>query len=162
MTELDELAARARAVIDANKYMTLGTADQDGHPWVTPVYFTPDGYTDFYWASSPTAKHSRNLDHRPDLSIVIFDSQVPIGGAQAVYVSAHAEVVAGPELERCAELYAGRFPELTRYTAEQFQPPGPLLLYRATAIEHSILIRGSDPVFGRGVDSRMTVDLTPH
>jgi predicted pyridoxine 5'-phosphate oxidase superfamily flavin-nucleotide-binding protein len=29
--------ALARAVIDANLYMVLGTADEDGRPWVTPV-----------------------------------------------------------------------------------------------------------------------------
>ena len=85
MNEGEELASRARAVIDANKYIVLGTADPDGHPWVTPVYFTPDGYSDFYWTSSPDAKHSGNLANRPELSIVIFDSQVPIGGATAVY-----------------------------------------------------------------------------
>ena len=161
MDEREELASRARAVIDANKYMTLGTADPDGHPWVTPVYFTPDGYTDFYWTSSPDARHSRNLADHPGLSIVIFNSQVPIGGAQAVYVEARAELVPDAELDHCAGLFGSRFPELSRYsTAEQFRPPEVLRLYRARAIEHSILVRGSDPVFGRGIDSRMTVELT--
>jgi hypothetical protein len=37
----------ARRIIDANSYMTLGTADADGRPWATPVWFAPDGYTDF-------------------------------------------------------------------------------------------------------------------
>src|SRR6188768_3757512 len=103
MSADEELAARARAVIDANKYMTLGTADQDGQPWVTPVYFTPDRYTDFYWISRPDAKHSRNLKQRADLSIVIFNSQVPIGGAEAVYVRARAAFVPDDELERSAD-----------------------------------------------------------
>lgn len=74
-------------------------------------------------------------------------------------MSTRAEVVPVPELERCAEMYGGRFPELTRFSAAQLQPPAPLRLYRATVVEHSILIRGSDPVFGRGVDSRMSVNL---
>jgi hypothetical protein len=161
MDENAELASRARAVIDANKYMVLGTADPEGQPWVTPVYFTPDRYTDFYWTSSPDATHSRNLANRPELSLVIFDSQVPIGGAQAVYVAARAELVPDAELEHCAELFGGRFPELSAYsTAEKFRPPEVLRLYRARALEHSILIRGSDPVFGKGIDSRRTVDLT--
>ena len=159
MNEDEELASRARAVVDSNKYMVLGTADQDGHPWVTPVYFTPDGYSDFYWTSSPDARHSRILANRPELSIVIFDSQVPIGGAKAVYIAARAELVPDDELEHCAELFGSRFPELSRYAAaEQYRPPSPLRLYRARATEHSILISGRDPDFGRGIDSRMTVD----
>jgi Pyridoxamine 5'-phosphate oxidase len=30
-------AAIARATIDANTYMTLGTADESGLPWVSPT-----------------------------------------------------------------------------------------------------------------------------
>jgi Pyridoxamine 5'-phosphate oxidase len=33
----DELAAVAREIIDANRYMTLATADGDGRPWAAPV-----------------------------------------------------------------------------------------------------------------------------
>jgi nitroimidazol reductase NimA-like FMN-containing flavoprotein (pyridoxamine 5'-phosphate oxidase superfamily) len=69
----------ARAVIDANLYMVLGTAGEDGRPWVTPVYYSAGGYTDFYWVSRPEAVHSRNIAARPQVSIVIFNSQTPIG-----------------------------------------------------------------------------------
>jgi hypothetical protein len=34
-----DLDAVARAILDTNNYMTLGTADADGHPWVSPVFF---------------------------------------------------------------------------------------------------------------------------
>jgi Pyridoxamine 5'-phosphate oxidase len=44
----DDLAAHARAIIDANLYLTLGTADPDGHPWTSPVCFAPAGDRDFY------------------------------------------------------------------------------------------------------------------
>ena len=39
-----DLDAVARAVLAANRYMTLGTADEHGHPWVTPVWFAREGY----------------------------------------------------------------------------------------------------------------------
>ncbi|MGH3356848.1 MAG: pyridoxamine 5'-phosphate oxidase family protein [Nocardioidaceae bacterium] len=156
-TPIPELDDLARGIIDANKYMTLGTADAHGRPWVSPVYFTPDGYADLYWASSPDARHSRNVAERSDVSIVVFDSQVPIGGAQAVYMTARAEPVAESDLRRCGELFAGRYPELRVYTPDELRSPAPLRLYRAVVSEHSVLIRGSDPVHGRGVDSRITV-----
>ena len=42
---------------------------------------------------------------------------------------------------------------------DELTAPAAFRLYRARAVEHSILIRGSDPVYGRGADARMTVDL---
>ena len=35
----DDNAATVRAIIDANRYMTLSTADASGLPWVSPVWF---------------------------------------------------------------------------------------------------------------------------
>jgi Pyridoxamine 5'-phosphate oxidase len=95
-----ELAVLAREIIDANRYMTLATADGDGRPWASPVWYAHQGYTDFLWVSRPEARHSRNLASRPELAIVIFDSTVPEGGAQAVYVEALAEELVGGERER--------------------------------------------------------------
>ena len=63
-----DLGDIARAVIDANLYMILGTAGEDGHPWVTPVYYSAEGYTDFYWVSSPESMHSRNIAARPQVA----------------------------------------------------------------------------------------------
>ena len=43
-----ELADVASGVIDANRYMALGTADEKGHPWVTPVWFASEDYRSFH------------------------------------------------------------------------------------------------------------------
>jgi Pyridoxamine 5'-phosphate oxidase len=79
-----DLAAMARAIIDANLYMVLGTADAAGLPWVSPVYYAPAGYRDFIWVSSPDSRHSQNIQARRDVGIVIFDSSVPIDTGQGV------------------------------------------------------------------------------
>ena len=84
-------ATVAREIIDANRYMTLATADAGGRPWASPVWYAHQGYTDLYWVSRPEARHSRNLAVRPEVGIVIFDSTVPEGDGQAVYVEALAE-----------------------------------------------------------------------
>ncbi|GAA5010516.1 pyridoxamine 5'-phosphate oxidase family protein [Actinopolymorpha pittospori] len=52
----DDLAAHARAIIDANLYLILGTADPDGRPWTSPVYFAPAGDREFYWLSATDAR----------------------------------------------------------------------------------------------------------
>jgi uncharacterized protein YhbP (UPF0306 family) len=149
------LDRRAAAVIETNKYLTLGTVCADGLPWVTPVYFTPDGHTTFYWASSPDSLHSRNVARRSDVSIAIFDSSVPIGGASAVYFRAEAGVVPDDELDTCAALYASRYPELRVYSVDELLSD--LRLYRARATAHWVLVRGGDPDYGTGVDSRRPV-----
>jgi pyridoxamine 5'-phosphate oxidase-like protein len=30
-------------IVQANRYMTLSTADADGVPWASPVWYAPDG-----------------------------------------------------------------------------------------------------------------------
>ncbi|HEY3002866.1 MAG TPA: pyridoxamine 5'-phosphate oxidase family protein, partial [Kribbellaceae bacterium] len=97
---MDDLDAHARALIDANLYVTLGTADADGTPWVSPVYFATADYAEFYWTSADDAAHSRNIARRPQVSMVIFDSQVPTYHGRAVYLSATATELTGRDLDR--------------------------------------------------------------
>lgn len=141
MNRPDELGAVARAIIDANRYMTLGTADETGLPWVSPVWFAPSGYSEFLWVSSPEARHSRNLTARPELSIVVFDSQVPISTGQAVYMAARAEELADAELEHGIEVFSRRSQDhgAPAWTTEDVLAPAPLRLYLAVATEHWIL-----------------------
>ena len=84
MNEERDFAAEGRAIIDANLYMVLGTADRAGRPWAAPVYYAHTEYREFLWVSQPEARHSRNLEAREAVSIVIFDSTVPINSGRAV------------------------------------------------------------------------------
>jgi nitroimidazol reductase NimA-like FMN-containing flavoprotein (pyridoxamine 5'-phosphate oxidase superfamily) len=146
--------ARAAEIIAGNKYLTMATVAADGSPWATPVYYTPDGHTHFYWASSPGSRHSTNIAVNPAVSLVIFDSTVNFGQAEAVYVTARAAIVPDDELAACAKLYAARFPELREYTAKELSPPADLRLYRATTTEAWTLMRGRDPENTTGLDAR--------
>jgi nitroimidazol reductase NimA-like FMN-containing flavoprotein (pyridoxamine 5'-phosphate oxidase superfamily) len=136
-----DLAAVAREIVDANRYMTLATADGDGRPWATPVWFAHDNYTDFFWVSRPEARHSRNLATRSRLAIVIFDSTVPVGGAQAVYVDAVAAELDGAERERGIAIYSHRSQAhgAGEWRGADVIAPAPHRLYRARASEHSVL-----------------------
>ncbi len=141
MTGEHDLAATTRAIIDANLYMVLGTADQAGRPWVSPVYYAPAAYREFFWVSSPDATHSRNLEARREVGIVIFDSSVPISTGQGAYMSATAQELTGDERAEGLEIYSGR--TLTHggreWTLEDVQSPARLRFYRATAVEHYVL-----------------------
>jgi hypothetical protein len=136
--DLDDVA---RAIIDGNRYMVLGTADEGGRPWVSPVYYAPSGYSELHWVSSPEAQHSRNLAARRELSIVVFDSQVPVGEGQGVCMSALAEQLTGADLERGIEVFSGVSVShgARRWTVEDVQPPAALRLYTARVSEHWVL-----------------------
>jgi uncharacterized protein YhbP (UPF0306 family) len=136
-----DLGAIARAIIDSNLYLTLGTADENGRPWVSPVYYAPERYAEFYWVSSPEATHSRNIAARPEVAIVVFDSRTPIGSGQGVYVSAIAEELTGADLDRGIAIFSRRSQAhgASKWTRDDVLPPARPRLYRATAAEHSVL-----------------------
>lgn len=108
---------------------------------MSPVYYAPAGYSEFYWVSSPEAKHSRNLAVRSQISIVIFDSRAPIGTGQGVYMSAVARELADRDLARGIEIFSRRSEAhgAREWTWEDVRPPARHRLYHATVSEHSVL-----------------------
>jgi hypothetical protein len=54
MVEGEELGAIARRVIDSNQFITIGTADEEDVPRVSPVRYAPAGYGEFFWVSVRT------------------------------------------------------------------------------------------------------------
>jgi nitroimidazol reductase NimA-like FMN-containing flavoprotein (pyridoxamine 5'-phosphate oxidase superfamily) len=138
LEEEQDLGAVARSIIDSNRFMTLGTADANGVPWVSPVWYAPARYREFVWVSSPEARHSRNLARRPELAIVIFDSH-RAGGWNALYMSAVAEELVA--VDEAIEIYSRRSEAqgLGAWTREDVLPPARHRLYRATASEHFVL-----------------------
>lgn len=150
MKDAVELRTIARSIVDSNRFMTLATADIDGRPWASPVWYAPAGYREFLWVSSPEATHSRNLRVRPELAIVIFDSHLT-GGWNAVYMSAVAEQL--EDVDGPIEVYSERSVEqgFPVWPSEDVLPPARHRLYRATVSEHFVL----DPH-----DERIPVSLT--
>jgi nitroimidazol reductase NimA-like FMN-containing flavoprotein (pyridoxamine 5'-phosphate oxidase superfamily) len=148
MTEQQELESVARNLIDSNLYMTLGTADQAGRPWASPVYYAPEGYTEFHWVSAPEARHSRNLTARPEVSIVIFDSRAPVYTGQAVYMSAAAAELTGDILDRAIEIFSRRSVAhgAREWTRADVLAPAGLRLYSATASETFVLGEGDERI----------------
>jgi nitroimidazol reductase NimA-like FMN-containing flavoprotein (pyridoxamine 5'-phosphate oxidase superfamily) len=133
-----DLSVIARSIVDSNRFMTLGTADESGVPWVTPVWYAPTEYRDFFWVSRPGARHSRNLGQRRELAIVIFDSHLA-GGWKALYVAGFGEEVA--DVDAGIEIFSRRSVAqgLPAWTRDDVVPPAQFRLYRATALEVFVL-----------------------
>jgi nitroimidazol reductase NimA-like FMN-containing flavoprotein (pyridoxamine 5'-phosphate oxidase superfamily) len=132
--------AIARRLIEANMYMTIATADGDGRPWVSPVWFAAASDTEFLWVSAPDTRHSRNLAVRPEVAIVIFDSTVAVGSAEAVYLEALAEQVADDDIDEAIAIYSRRSQACGArpWTRSDVLAPEPFRLYRATASARSV------------------------
>ena len=133
--------AAARAVIDANAYMVLATADADGQPWATPVWFAHDDLRAFLWVSRPQRRHSANVAVRPRIAITVFDSTVPIGGAAAVYAEADAAQVGADGLEPALAIYSERSERHggRAWTTADVTGAAPLRLYRAEVVALYVL-----------------------
>ena len=146
--------AQLETIVDANDYMTLATADAAGLPWATPVWYATADRREFLWASSPQARHSRNIAVRPAVAIVVFDSRQPPGGGPGgggAYLSALAERVPQADLDRAVAAYS-RVSEAKGIRASSradVQAPARLRLYRAVAAERFVL---------SGLDTRISVD----
>jgi putative heme iron utilization protein len=152
MNQLDT-ASIARRLVATNMYMTIATADANGRPWVSPVWFAASD-SEFLWVSSPEARHSRNIAIRPEIAIVIFDSTVPVGGAEALYLEAVADQLVA-DFDEAIAIYSTRSQACgaRAWEAADVLPPADFRLYRAVA--------GSQSVLGPG-DARLPVrELSP-
>jgi predicted pyridoxine 5'-phosphate oxidase superfamily flavin-nucleotide-binding protein len=139
-------------------YLVLGTVDDDGGPWVTPLFFAADGDDRVVWVSSPASRHSGNLGARPSVAITLFDTHAPIGGAEAVYLEATAAPVDDGALPAALALLNTRLPARQQLGPDEVGPGTALRAYAATVHRHSVLIRGGDPRFDNVTDARLTVE----
>jgi nitroimidazol reductase NimA-like FMN-containing flavoprotein (pyridoxamine 5'-phosphate oxidase superfamily) len=153
-----DLAALARKTLARHRFLVLGTVDPSGRPRVSPVWFSLVDHTDAYWLSSPDAHHSRNIERRPEVSIVVFDSGADSHTGQAVYLEATASRVPDDELaDACAKAFRNVDPELA-HTPESLADE-PFVLYRARVTAAEIHVRGRDFGDGTGSDQRVPVQL---
>ncbi|MFC5828919.1 pyridoxamine 5'-phosphate oxidase family protein [Nonomuraea insulae] len=152
MTEMWEVVSR---LLTDSRYLVLATADRQGRPWATPVFFAARDEDRLVWVSAPDSRHSRNLAERPDVAITVFDSHAPIGGAEALYL----EAAAGPadDFVEALTMLNARLPADKELSGDDLAPSGPLLAYSADVRRHFILIRGGDPRFDNVTDARTRV-----
>lgn len=137
----------ARTILDEIAYAVLATADADGRPWASPVWFATDGYSDLYWISRLDAQHSRNLAARPEVGLVVFDSRTTPAERQAVYLRATAGVVTdADELARGVAVFSE---ESVRQGLEPLEVDAvggdaPFRLFHARVQEHFVLADDRD------------------
>lgn len=88
---------RAIEIIKQIQYATIATASKVGKPWNSPVAHEWDSSLNIYWFSDKENQHSKNIRENEDVFIVIYDSTVPEGEGEGVYIEAKATEVNDPD-----------------------------------------------------------------
>lgn len=158
-----DLVSHAHALIDGNRFLTLGTTSSDGRPWTSPVCFAAAGLEDFYWVSRFDAQHSRNLGERGDVSLVVFDSTVAPYHGRALYAAGFARELFGDEIEAGLAVYPGpNRPGVSPVTRKDVTEPAGYRLYRARVSDLWVLCPRQPlkpcPLHGIAHDHRARVD----
>ncbi|HEX5017526.1 MAG TPA: pyridoxamine 5'-phosphate oxidase family protein [Actinomycetes bacterium] len=144
----------AREILRAHSYVVLATVNAEGAPWASPVWFAMEESPELYWVSRPNARHSQNIEARPQIAMVVFDSTAAPGVRQAVYLTAIARQVTDPvEIEHGIAVFSRKSVRegAGAFGVNEITSPAELRLYRASVQECWIL----DP----DVDVRISVPL---
>ena len=148
---------RAREIISKILYLTIATVGKDGKPWNTPVYSAFDDQYNFYWASWTENQHSQNIAHCPDVFLAIYDSTVPEGTGEGVYIQAQAFELSDPtEIQHAMNCLYRRKNKHPRQVSE-FQGAYPRRIYKAAPAKCWMNTEGE--VGGEYVDKRVEVGL---
>ncbi|MFI2101798.1 pyridoxamine 5'-phosphate oxidase family protein [Isoptericola sp. NPDC019693] len=134
-------AALARQVLDDGRYLVLASADADGNPWPTPVWFAREG-RELVWVSRLGTRHSANVAARSAVGIVVFETPVPVDGRpRAVYAEASAGEVPTTDRERCLAIFdrRSRAEGLGPWTLDRVVAPADLRLFHAVVSRFSVL-----------------------
>ncbi|MEU2200656.1 pyridoxamine 5'-phosphate oxidase family protein [Isoptericola sp. NPDC019482] len=134
-------AELARQVLDGGRYMVLASADPDGNPWPTPVWFAREG-RELVWVSRLGTRHSSNVAGRSAVGIVVFETPVPAGGRpRAVYAEATAGEVPDADRERCLAIFdrRSRAEGLGPWTLDRVVAPAELRLFHALVSRFFVL-----------------------
>ncbi len=88
---------RAKEILEKIIYATIATSSKDGMPWNSPVRHVYDNDLNIYWFSDKENQHSRNVRDNENVLIVIYDSTVPEGDGEGVYIQAKAQQLESPD-----------------------------------------------------------------
>lgn len=88
--------ASARAILEKIHYLNIATVNEDSSPWNSVVSASRD-QLNFSWGSSPDNIHSRNIRRDGRVFVTIYDSTVPEGTGEGLYMRGIAKELGAEE-----------------------------------------------------------------
>lgn len=151
------LAKHAKEIIEKILYITLATTSKEGVPWNSPVYSSYDEDYNFFWASPREAQHSKNIRENNRVFIAIYDSTVPEGTGEGVYIQAKAyELSDEKEITNASRYHYGRKNKQPRPASDFL---GDQLIRMYKAVPEKIWTNTYEKTNGRNVDGRVGIQL---
>jgi hypothetical protein len=157
MSDLDAL----RQILQRQPFCVLGSASNDGEPWVTPVFYNYDASLRLIWESSREAVHSRHIAENPRVAAVV--TQLDVEDAdEAAYFDCLAVQVPPDRLAEALTAYLDgphQRQHGIQHRVEDYLGDKPLRLYEAVPYRAYLL----DVTYTEDkhrIDSRHEVDLT--
>src|SRR3989338_1658716 len=88
---------KAKKIIQKISYVTIASVSHDGMPWNSPVFAAYDSDYNFYWGTYRDSQKSKNIRANKNVFLVIYDSTVPPGKGEGVYIKATAAELSNPK-----------------------------------------------------------------
>lgn len=127
---------RAAEIIKEIKYITIASVSLEGQPWNTPVYSAFDKDLNFYWFSDKNSQHSQNVRNNNKVLLVIYNSTVPEGTGEGVYIKARVSELNTPEEILAAKgILDERVGKEKERNAENYMGDAVLRGYKATTLQ---------------------------
>ena len=152
----------AKEIIEKNIYLTLATSDQKGTPWISPVFFAYDPNYNFYWCSEKKSRHSKLIKQNNRVAAVIFDSSVPEGEGNGVYIIGKAQEVQKKDISHAVSTIYNRKKKDNPYrkfrNIDDFTGNSPWRMYKL--VPHTFwTLKDTVKVNGYPVDRRTEIKL---
>jgi uncharacterized protein YhbP (UPF0306 family) len=152
-----DASEKAKEIISKILYATVATSSKDGQPWNSPLYVAYDENYNFFWASWTGTQHSKNIIENPRVFLTIYDSTVPEGSGEGVYIQANAsQIEATSEILRILPYLYGRKNKAPR-AAEEFQGEYPRRIYKA--VPERTWVNLDSEMNGSHIDTRKEITL---
>lgn len=127
-----DAATRVRALLRANRTMTLASAGANG-PWAAPVFYTErfgdDGSLRLVFVSSPASRHALELEADARVAAAVHDDAHDWQSIRGVQLAGRARALGADETGEARRLYAAKFPVI----GDPARAPEPI----ARAFEHA-------------------------
>ncbi len=154
---MKDLSKRAKEIVKKIDYITIASVTPEGMPWNTPVYSAFDKDYNFYWGTHIDSQKAKNIRNNENVFLVIYDSTVPPGTGEGVFVQAKARQLSNPEeIKHAYETLRDRRPT-PFWKPEAFSEEGPVRLF--TAVPQKAWMNDDGEKNGYYIDVRTEINL---
>jgi len=152
-----DLSKRAKEIIELIPYVTIASVSKDGMPWNSPVFTAYDKEYCFYWGTYRESQKAINIRANNNVFLVVYDSSVPPGTGEGVYMKATAIPMTEPdEIKQAYNILKSRH-AMSFWDFEAVGPKGPVQLFKATP--QKVWMNDDDTKDGHYIDTRTAIDL---